>query len=112
MVGINLGKKIAGQHTNPLEFRASIKLPTDVLDDFVGEYRFAPTVSIVITREGSQLFAQTTGQEKLRLYAMGPSSCFYKKVNTTLVFDRAPNGQITGMILHSGPNEAPAKKVK
>ena len=39
------------------------------LDDYVESYMILPTFSIVITREGTQLIAQGSGQSKLLVYA-------------------------------------------
>jgi hypothetical protein len=33
-----------------------------VLQSYVGEYAFTPTVSVTVTLEGTQLFVQPTGQ--------------------------------------------------
>ena len=39
-----------------------------VLQSYTGEYELAPDFSITVTREGSHLFGQGTGQPKFELY--------------------------------------------
>jgi hypothetical protein len=39
-----------------------------LFDGYVGRYQFAPPVSLTVTREGSALFAQLTGQEKFQIF--------------------------------------------
>lgn len=92
--------------------RKEITLPPEVLDRYVGEYRFAPTFSIVVSREGPQLFAQPTGQQRVPLFAETETDFFLKVVDAQLRFTRDAAGKVTGAVLHQGGGNAPGAKVK
>ncbi len=51
------------------------------LDDYAGYYELAPGVVIHVTRNGEQLFAQITGQDKFPVFAESPTKFFYKVVD-------------------------------
>lgn len=90
--------------------RKEISLPTEVLDEYVGEYVLAPVFSITFTREGNQLMTQATGQGKLPIFAEAKDKFFLKVVDAQVTFERDSNGKVTGMVLHQGGREMPGKK--
>ena len=76
----------------------------------MGEYPLAPTFSIVVTREGSQLFAQATAQPRIPIYAESPTDFFYKVVDAQLSFTRDASGKVTGLVLHQNGMDQRAKR--
>jgi len=92
--------------------RAEVKLSEDVLERYVGVYEIAPTFSIAITRNGQQLFGEPTGQPKLELFAESEKKFFLKAVDAQIEFQTDAEGKVTGLILHQGGRDTPAKKVK
>ncbi len=70
------------------EFRTEIKLNPIYLKDYIGVYTLAPGFEIAITQEGDALYAQATGQKKLRLYAERKDYFFFKLVDAQISFMR------------------------
>jgi beta-lactamase regulating signal transducer with metallopeptidase domain len=66
--------------------RAEVKLPTAVLDRYVGTYQVADTQLLTIRRAGDGLEAQLTGQGPAAIYATSETAFFYKIVSATLDF--------------------------
>lgn len=96
----------------PVPARKEITLSEEVLEKYVGEYQISPTFSLVITREGKQMFLQATGQQKFELFAENEDEFFLKVVKANLSFAKDANGKINGAVLHQGGQDIPAKKVK
>ncbi len=87
-------------------------LDEKILETYVGEYQLAPNFSIVITREGKQLFGQATNQPRFELFAESENEFFIKAVKADITFTKDENGKITGLVLHQGGNDIPGKKIK
>lgn len=76
----------------------------------VGVYQISPAFAITITREGSNLSAQATGQEKLQLFAESTTEFFLKIVDAQVVFEKDATGKVTRLVLHQGGQSMPGVK--
>jgi serine-type D-Ala-D-Ala carboxypeptidase/endopeptidase len=86
--------------------RAEIRVVEKVLEEYVGEYRFAPTFSIRVTREGERLFAQATEQPRFELFAEKETEFFLKVADAQVTFVPDAAGKTVAMILHqNGANQ-------
>ncbi len=92
--------------------RPEIQLPEAELDKFVGEYELAPGFSIVITREGKQMFGQATGQERFEMFAEAPTHFFLKVVDAQIEFYPEEKGAVNKMTLFQGGQELEGTRVK
>jgi CubicO group peptidase (beta-lactamase class C family) len=81
-----------------------ITLEPKVLDGYVGIYHFAPTITLTITREGGQMYAQLTGQPKFEIFAEGEHDFFLKVVDAQLTFEPG------AVILHQNGRDQRATK--
>lgn len=82
-----------------------------VLETYVGTYALAPTFNIEITRNGKQLFAQATGQNKFEIFAKTANEFYLKVVAASLTFNS--NGQqVESLTLHQNGRDALGKKIK
>jgi CubicO group peptidase (beta-lactamase class C family) len=90
--------------------RKEIAVPTDILKQYVGTYKLAPTFSIVITLEGNQLMSQGTNQPPLPLFAESETSFFLKAVDAKIEFAKNDRGEVTSLTLRQGGNETKALK--
>lgn len=95
----------------PREHRA-IKLDPRVYDAYVGEYRLSPTFVLTVTREGDRLMTQATGQSRAEIFPEAETRFFLKAVDAQIDFVRDAQGKVTGLVLHQGGSETPARKVK
>ena len=91
--------------------RGEIQLDSATLDEYLGRYEFAPTFSLVITRDGNQLITQATGQGKIPVFAEAKDILFPKIMPATLHIQRV-DGKVTGLILKQGGREMKAPKVE
>jgi hypothetical protein len=81
-----------------------------VLETYVGVYQLAPNFVITITREGSSLYGQATGQPRFRLFAETPTEFFLKDVDAQVTFEKDASGKVTRMILHQNGMNVPGQK--
>lgn len=77
-----------------------------VLQRWVGEYELAPTFHIVVTREGSHLFAQATAQPRFGIFAESDSTFFLKVVDAQITF------RADGMVLHQNGQHLPGRRLR
>jgi CubicO group peptidase (beta-lactamase class C family) len=94
----------------PREYKA-IALSGDELQKFVGQYQLAPKFIITVRRTGDQLNAQATGQPSAPIFPESGTEFFYKVVDAQLSFVQNSSGQVTGLVLHQGGRDVPAKKI-
>jgi D-alanyl-D-alanine-carboxypeptidase/D-alanyl-D-alanine-endopeptidase len=66
---------------------------------------------IRITHEGTQLFAQLTGQERYPVFAKSSTLFVYRVVPAILEFDVQADGTVTEVTLHQGGRDMPAKRL-
>jgi D-alanyl-D-alanine-carboxypeptidase/D-alanyl-D-alanine-endopeptidase len=92
--------------------RKAIKLEAKILDAYVGEYQVVPGFGLTVSREGDQLFAQATGQNKFELFAETETDFFLKVVDAQITFVKDDKGQVTQLVLHQNGVNQPAKKIK
>ncbi|HMQ63280.1 MAG TPA: serine hydrolase [Flavilitoribacter sp.] len=83
----------------------------EVLESYVGTYNLAPGFDIEITREGTQLFGQATGQGRFELFPKSETEFYLKVVAAQVVFN-AKDGQVESLTLFQGGQELPAKKME
>jgi CubicO group peptidase (beta-lactamase class C family) len=78
------------------------------LAELVGYYQLRPGIVFHVSREGDQLYAQLTGQERHPLFAESPLEFFYKVVEARISFRRGEGGAVDRLVLHqNGDHEAP-----
>lgn len=88
-----------------------ITLDGAVLDRYVGVYELQPGFQLTVTREGSQLFAQATGQGRAEVFAESETRFFFKVVDAAIVFTPGAEGKATALTLHQGGRAMEAKRV-
>jgi len=86
--------------------RTEVAVDSLVLQRFVGDYQLAPTFQITVTREGTHLFVQATGQPRFGIFADSDSTFFLKAVDAQITF------RPDGMVLHQNGQHLPGRKVR
>ena len=81
------------------------------LQSYTGEYELAPGLAITVTREGSHLFGQGTGQPKFELFPETKTKFFLKVADVKFEFIKDEKRQVIKAILYQN-GEHEAKKVK
>ncbi len=92
--------------------RPEMKLPEAQLESFTGEYQLAPGFTITVTREGTQLFCQATGQQRFEVFAEAPTRFFLKVVDAAIEFYPDEKGAVPQMTLFQGGQEIKGTRVK
>lgn len=82
-----------------------------VLESYVGVYELAPNFTITITRTGSKLFGQATGQGQFELFAKSATEFFLKIVEAQVTFS-VKEGKVESMTLFQGGQVMPGKRIK
>jgi hypothetical protein len=90
---------------------STINVPDSILQSYTGEYQLVPEFSITVTREGSHLYGQGTGQPRFELFPESQTKFFLKVVDAKLEFIKDDKGEVVKAILYQN-GEHEAKKVK
>jgi hypothetical protein len=86
-------------------------LSTQILDDYAGEYDYRSAV-MTITRNGTHLFAQLSGQPQFEIYPKSETEFFWKVVDAQISFVRGADGKVTHAIHHQGGASFEAPKME
>ncbi len=99
-LGDNLLRVLLGEEPQAYDYRAAIAVAPDVLQTYAGRYQLAPKMIFDITVEEDRLYAQLTGQPRLRLHAESPRQFFYRAVDAQITFEVDEDGRCTALTLH------------
>lgn len=83
-----------------------------VYDLLAGEYELTPGFTITILRRGDKLISQATGQPEVELFPESETRYFLKVVDAQVDFVKDASGRVTGLLLHQGGQDLPAKKIR
>ncbi|MEX2380180.1 MAG: serine hydrolase, partial [Vicingaceae bacterium] len=101
-----------GAELADLKFKSDIVDVADTtLEQYVGVYELQPEFKITISKEGKQLYAQATGQEKFKIYAESDTLFFLTVVDAKISF-QLKDGIIESLTLYQGGQESLGKKVE
>lgn len=92
--------------------KPDVTVPAATLAKYVGKYRLAPRLTMMITHEGDQLFARVQGQPKLPVYPKSQTRFFFETVVAEIEFSVADGaGEAHELTLHqNGVHKAPRSK--
>lgn len=102
------GKRVADAPAR----RKEITLTEEQLDRMLGVYELEPGFQFTITREGTQLFMQATGQGRAEAFAVSETKFFFKVIDAQIEFAIGDDGRATVLTLFQGGATMPAKRVK
>jgi len=93
-------RNLAVSWPDPPEKREEIEVNPEIFTDFLGDYALSDNQVITITAQGDSLFAQITGQLKVKLSPASEETFFYKVVDAEITFFRNDKGDVTHLVLH------------
>jgi len=96
----------------PPKTRTETTVDPQVLEKYVGRYQLAPAAIITMTREGSRLFTQLTGQPRFELFAESEKEFFLKVVDAQLTFETDAAGKAVAVVLHQNGRDQRAKRIE
>ncbi len=92
--------------------RREVRLDPRLYDRLTGDYELAPEFIITILRRGDTLISQATGQPEVELFPESETRFFLKVVDAQVDFVVDAAGRVTGLVLHQGGRDLPAKKIR
>jgi CubicO group peptidase (beta-lactamase class C family) len=101
-----------GADGKPVTPVAQLALSEQQLDAYVGKYQLAPQLVFTVTRDGTQLNTQLTGQPALPVYADKPDHFFLRAVDAQLDFERDGAGKVTALTLHQNGRDIKASRIE
>ena len=81
------------------------------LEQYVGLYEIQPEFKIAITKEGKQLFAQATGQDRFEIYPEN-DTVFYPTIVEAKIAFQLGKGTVESLTLFQGGQEMLGKKIE
>ena len=94
-----------------LEAAPRMELSEAVLERYVGRYELQPGFVIAVSREGTQLSAQATGQPAFAMYPTTETDFYIEVVGAQIAFGALEDGKATMLTLHQGGRSMPASRV-
>jgi len=110
----DIGFYILNQNFELKTLKKAVAVDPSIYADFIGEYEFAPNVTLTISREGDKLFARVTGQDKFEILPLSETRYFYKGeiVDAEISFTRDETGKVNELIWHEQEGDETAKRIK
>jgi serine-type D-Ala-D-Ala carboxypeptidase/endopeptidase len=90
--------------------RIQVDVAESMLRDYAGDYELSPMTSINVTLENGALFAQATGQNRFPIFPESQSKFFARVTNLQLSFTRDSERKVTGLVVHQGGRDRPARR--
>lgn len=91
--------------------RATVALPPESLEAYVGGYQLAPGFVLSIRRGSDGLLAQATGQPAYPIFPSARDEFFYRVVDAQLSFVRDTTGRVASVILHQNGRDVPGPRI-
>lgn len=90
---------------------APVAVDAKILETYLGKYELAPAFVVTVTKDGSHLYAQATGQSRFELFPESETKFYLKEVKAQVMFVKNPSGQIDKLVLYQNGQEVPGKRI-
>ena len=97
---------------NTSELVKELVLSETILDTYLGSYQLMPEFKITVTREGTRLFGQASGQPPFELFAQSENKFYLKAVVAHVTFNANDEGKIESLTLDQGGQSLVGKKME
>jgi CubicO group peptidase (beta-lactamase class C family) len=106
--GIDMLKKLGVETEGIVK---DVTVPDAVLETYVGNYELKPGFVLTVTKEGSQLKAQATGQSDFEIFPKTETEFYVKVVAAQITFNKNSAGVVESLTLFQGGQEIVGKKI-
>lgn len=106
--GIDMLKKLGVETEGIVK---DVTVPDAVLETYVGNYELKPGFVLTVTKEGSQLKAQATGQRDFEIFPKTETEFYVKVVAAQITFNKNSAGVVESLTLFQGGQEIVGKKI-
>jgi CubicO group peptidase (beta-lactamase class C family) len=96
----------------PLKQHKVIVVDPKVLEGYVGRYGLPPNIVLTTTRSGDHLAVQENDEPVQQLLAEGPRAFFSETADDEYTFEVDAQGRATVMILHTGGQDIPIRRIQ
>ncbi len=96
----------------PLKQHKVIVVDPKVLEGYAGRYGLPPNIVLTITRSGDHLAVQENDEPVQQLLAEGPRAFFSETADDEYTFEVDAQGRATVMILHTGGQDIPIRRIQ
>jgi D-alanyl-D-alanine-carboxypeptidase/D-alanyl-D-alanine-endopeptidase len=95
----DIGRQVLDPRVTVARPHRWISVTADVLDRYVGRYKFEDGNSLRVVRDGDLLVVQLTGQGPLPVLATGPREFFPEDIEAQFVFAESAGGPAPSLVL-------------
>ena len=106
--GIDMLKKL-GVDTGDLI--KEVVVSDKILESYVGKYELSPGFVLTVSKEGSQLKTQATGQSMVDIFPKSDTVFYLKVVAAQIEFNLAEDGSVESLTLFQGGQEMTGAKI-
>ena len=83
-----------------------------ILQSYVGNYELSPDIIIAITKTGSQLKTQLTGQSEILIFSTSNNAFKLENIEAQLIFNSNDDGKIESLTLLQGGQQIVCNRIK
>jgi D-alanyl-D-alanine-carboxypeptidase/D-alanyl-D-alanine-endopeptidase len=105
-------KRLEGEAASAPKEHKAIAVDPKLFEGYVGRYQLAPNFILTVTREGSHLFVQATGQPKFEVFPESDREHFLTVVDAQVTFQTDAHGRATELVLHQNGADIPGKRIE
>ncbi len=101
----------SGSQLAEMQYKSdAVELSDSTLEKYVGTYELTPQFQIIISKEGTQLFGQATGQEKFEMFPENDTAFFLTVVEAKITF-QLKEDSVQSLTLFQGGQEILGKRL-
>jgi hypothetical protein len=83
-----------------------------MLEPILGQYQYGPGAVLTVTRDGTQLFAQLSGQPKMPIFPVSETEFEWRVVKAKVQFVKDDDGKVAKAVHKQDGNTLEAPKTK
>ena len=87
-------------------------VPEAILETYLGKYELMPGFVLTVTKEGSQLKTQATGQPVFDVFPKSENEFYLKVVEAQLMFNKNDEGKVESVTLFQGGREITGNRIE
>ena len=106
--GIDMLKKLGVDTASLID---EVVVPDEILESYVGKYELSPGFILTVSKEGSQMKTQATGQSMVDIFPKSDTVFYLKVVAAQITFNRAEDGTVKSLTLLQGGQEMTGEKL-
>ncbi len=109
---LNAVEKLKELGVDPESLIPKVTVDEEILETYLGDYELMPNFILTVTRNGTQLITQATGQPPVPVFPKSQNVFYPKVVEAQLTFNKNEDGEIGSVTLNQNGQEIVGKKLK